>query len=533
MHYKFKKKLNKIKAWHLILLFFILNLIFLTNFPFVHSDEAWLSGLSRQILEQKTFKTTETFFDLLPRHPHAIKAFFHSIQIIFIKLFTYNIFSFRLISLISGSLSLFIFYKISYLITKSKSLSLASIVILAVEIQFIYSSHLARQEIILVLIMLIAIYYFLKEIYYQKKYISNFNFKKYHSNLKDIILAIILGTAIGFHPNALIISLPMVLIYSWSLFFKKEFKLKNYFSFMATLAFIALIFVYLSYSLDPNFFSNYLNYGANLGVLNSFLLKFKNLKIFYLKLFYQISGTYYLPLIKFQLLFFLIISIIASLKLFFKKDQINLYLILSIIGINLGFLLIGRYNQTSIIFIFPLYYLLFINLSKNLRPKLVFSLISILIICLTVNSGIVIYNDSHHNYQNYLNQIGKVIPANAKVLANLNTDYYFENGSLIDYRNLAFLAENNISFAEYITKNKIEYIIYPEEMDFIYNSRPQWNILYGNLYPFYSQLQTFLEKEAKLVKSFTNSTYGMRITPKIGEKEWKIKIYKVQNKADF
>lgn len=533
MNYKFKKQLTKIRAWQLILLFFIFNLIFLTSFPFVHSDEAWLSGLSRQILEQRTLKTTESFFDLLPRHPHAIKVFFHLIQIIFIKLFSYNIFSFRLISLLSGSLSLFVFYKLSYLITKSKFLSLASLIILAVEIQFIYSSHFARQEIILVLIMLIAIYYFLKKIYYQKKYISKLNFKNYHSTLKDITLAIILGTAIGFHPNAFIIALPLVLIYSWNLFFTKEFKFKNYFSFISTLAFIALLFICFSYFLDPNFFNNYLNYGSNLGVLDSFLVKLKNLKIFYLKLFYQISGTYYLPLIKFQLLFFLIISIIASLKIFFKKDQINLYLILSIIGINFGYLLIGRYNQTSIIFIFPLYYLLFINLIKNLNPKITLSLISILIICLTLNSGIAIYNDSYDNYQSYLNQIGTIVPSKTKVLANLNTDYYFENGSLIDYRNLSFLAKNNISFAEYIAKNQIKYIIYPEEMDFIYNSRPQWNILYGNLYPFYSQLQTFLEKETKLVKSFSNSTYGIRIASKIDEKEWGIKIYKVKNRADF
>ncbi|MFW6229448.1 MAG: 4-amino-4-deoxy-L-arabinose transferase, partial [Halanaerobium sp.] len=200
---------------------------------------------------------------------------------------------------------------------------------------------------------------------------------------------------------------------------------------------------------------------------------------------------------------------------------------LSLLGINLGYLIIGRYNQTTIIFIFPLFYLLFVNLIKNVNFRITGSLIVILIIFLGLNIIITVMNQSHQNYQDYLGQISEVVPQNAAVLANLNTDYYFENGSLFDYRNLDYLEENNLSFADYIAKNKIEYIIYPEEMDFIYNSRPSWNILYGNLYPYYSEMQQFLEQEAELIKEFNNSTYAMRIVSEIGKKNWSVKIYKV------
>ena len=124
MNSSIKNISKKIEARHIILLFFIFNLFFLTNFPFVHSDEAWLSGLSRQIMQTKNPASTEAFFDLLPRQPHAIKILFHLLQIIFIQFFDYKIFTFRLISLLTGSLSLFIFYKISFFITKSKKLSL-------------------------------------------------------------------------------------------------------------------------------------------------------------------------------------------------------------------------------------------------------------------------------------------------------------------------------------------------------------------------------------------------------------------------
>ena len=531
MYSSFKHKFNQIKSWQLIIIFFIINLFFLTHFPFIHSDEAWLSGLSRQIMETGNLASTESFFDLLPRFPHAVKIFFHLLQIIFISIFNYKIFAFRLISLLAGSLSLYFFYKISFLITQSKLLSLGALIILAVDIHFIYSSHLARQEIILILIMLTAFYYFLKNVEQYNTYLSNLSFHSENSALKDIILALILGTAIGFHPNAFIIALPLIIIYSWNLFFNKNFTLKNYLSFGVTLALIALIFIYLSFQFDPNFISSYSSYGAGLGVLDSFLVKLENLQVFYQKLFYRVSGTYYIPPIKFQLLFFAAVTLISLLKLIFKKEKISLYLLMSLLAVNLGYFIIGRYNQTSIIFIFPLCYLLFINLIKKINLKQAGTLIIILAVILSVNSGIAVIKDSHYNYQDYLQQIAEVVPRDARVLANLNADYYFENASLFDYRNLAYLEENNLSFSDYIAKNKIEYIIYPEEMDVIYNSRPSWNILYGNLYPYYSEMQQFLNQRTKLIKSFSNSTYAMRIVRKIDQKDWSVKIYKVNSPA--
>ncbi|RAK04194.1 hypothetical protein C8C77_104177 [Halanaerobium saccharolyticum] len=171
----------------------------------------------------------------------------------------------------------------------------------------------------------------------------------------------------------------------------------------------------------------------------------------------------------------------------------------------------------------------FAYLIKDINLKQAVTLLTIIVIILSLNTVITVFNDSHYNYQDYLQQIAEVVPEDTRVLANLNTDYYFKNGSLFDYRNLDYLEENNLSFSQYIAKNEIEYIIYPEEMDFIYNSRPTWNILYGNLYPYYSDMQQFLEQETKLIKSFSNSTYGMRIVREIGQKKWSVKIYKVNS----
>lgn len=196
----------------------------------------------------------------------------------------------------------------------------------------------------------------------------------------------------------------------------------------------------------------------------------------------------------------------------------------------MGYVIVGRYNQTSIIFIFPVCYLILLNIISSWQKKYSAIILTIIISVLVFNTISTIIKDSHYNYGNYLADIATVLDEDDKVLANLNSNYYFNNGKLLDYRNLAFLKENNLSFSEYIKTRGIEYIIYPEEMDFIYNSRPVWNILYGNLYPYYQEMNEFLREECKLVDSFTNKTYGMRIARYVGEKDWEIKIYKVENR---
>lgn len=531
------KMFKKIKLIHiLIFLFFILNLFILTSYPFVHSDEAWLSGLSRNILESGDFTVTESFFDLMPRNPHAIKIFFHSLQIVFIKIFTYSIFSMRLLSLAAASLSLYLFYKISRLIVGSDKLSIPAVLVMAVDIHFLYSSHLARQEIILVLIFLTAFNYLLSNILGTSAELRlsddlpQNNVIKKHSIKKDIVLALILSIGMGVHPNVFIISLPFIIIYTYELFFGGALKFKNYFAFGSILALNALLITILSFKFDNSFLSNYAEYGETLGVLNSAALKLDGLDYFYQKIFYRVSGTYYIPPVKLQFIIFALILISALIFIFIKRRKIDLYLFLSIIAVNLGYIIIGRYNQTSIIFIFPIFYLLFISILAHLfKDNIRFSylFLALIIILLSINTFYALFNDQFSSYQEYTNNISHAVASNDKVLANLNSEYYFENASLFDYRNLDYLDENNLSFAEYIEKNDIEYIIYPEEMDFIYNSRPEWNHIYGNLYPYYDEMQEFINNNTKLVDEFTDSTYAMRIVRYIEQKDWQVKVYKV------
>ncbi|MEL7564128.1 MAG: glycosyltransferase family 39 protein [Dehalobacterium sp.] len=510
-------KFNYKPMWLFLLFYFIINTLFLTKFPFVHSDEFWLSGLSRNIMETGNISVTETFFDLYPRHPHAIKTIFHLVQVFFIKIFNYHIFTIRLISLLCGILSLGCFFRLCLLITNSKKISFASALLLSFDIQFIYASHFARQEIILLFVLLCTLYSFFRHL-------------DTHTLKHDIILAAITGTAIGIHPNSFIIAVTMVSMYFYQIWITKKFRFNNLVFFIMPLSIFALFFIALSFWCDPRFFFHYAAYGDQFGVLDPLISKIQEITLFYLKLFYQISGTYYTPNIKFQFFLFTAIIVLTIIKLACPQDRDQKHqtisILIAIIAVNFSIILIGRYNQTSIVLQFPLFYLLAAYLFKDLKAGLRKASILMIMAILLTNSYQNIFPFLGHDYQRYINEIAKAVPKNIPVLANLNCEPYFSQGKLFDYRNLAFLADHQITFKEYIRKNKIQYIIYPEEMDVIYQERPKWNGLYGSL-TYYEDMIDFFHTNCRQVYQFSDPIYGIRIAPYINDKPWKIKIYQV------
>jgi 4-amino-4-deoxy-L-arabinose transferase-like glycosyltransferase len=476
----------------------------------MHSDESWLSGLTRNMM-QNGLNATETFFDLVPRYPHAIKSLFHIIQMPFIVVFGYNLFSVRLVSQLFGIVLLITIYKITFHISKSISKSLLITMALAFDVQFLYASHFARQEIIIATGIIIAIYYIYKEI-------NTWSYKK------DIIVGSIIGILIGVHPNSFIVALTVGSIYIYYLTIDKKIKIKNALLLIGTVGLFASLFIALSFIMDNNFINNYLAYGSHLGVKSSLAEKILNIIPFYKKLFLQISGTYYTPFIIIQLVVFGVAFLFSIVRAYY--DRKVLLFLFPIIAVNVGYIIIGRYSQPSIFLLFPLCYMLvFYLIITTIKNHHIVSLIRMSVFMLLV-SIVMIVPYLNNDYNEYLSGIKKHVSQDSKVLANLNSDYAFDNGCLFDYRNLEYLDENNMSFKQYIRKNDIEYIIYPEEMDFIYEKRPVWNIVYGNIYPYYEDMQKFFVEECELVNEF-NSPYGMRIVQFSQNKKWNIKIYKV------
>ena len=115
-----QKRTATVAVLVILAVFFVGNLCFLTQYPFVHSDEPWLAGLTRNMMEQGSLGVTETFFDLKPRYPHAVKSIFHLLQMPLIALFGYGAFSVRLLSLLGGTTALWLFYCVAQKLCNSK-----------------------------------------------------------------------------------------------------------------------------------------------------------------------------------------------------------------------------------------------------------------------------------------------------------------------------------------------------------------------------------------------------------------------------
>ena len=490
-----------------IFVYFLINIIFLDQFPFVHSDESWLGGLSRLYLEEGTPVVTESFFDLLPRYPHSIKIVFHYLQALFIFCLGYSPFVLRLISLLSGCGVLFIFYLMARKFLHRQSLAFISVLILAMDIQFIYAAHFARQEILILLLILLCVYI---------KLFMDFP-------RKDLLLSVMTGLAIGIHPNAFFIAVILGVLYVYSILVNKN-SFKPLIVHVFCTGCLAMMYVLISLRMDPDFIYHYRTFGEQFGVFDSSINRTVQIVDFYRKLYYQVSGTYYMPPIRLQLLLFAGAGVLSLASLLSKKrSDMVIQLLLILFGINLTLILIGRYNQTSIVFIFPFAWLLVLHWVERLRFSPVVAILLIIQISSSY-SAIAPYMQNH--YQSYIHEIKAHVPDDANVLANLNTEFYFQNDTLFDYRNLHFLKDNDISFESYIMERNIQYIIYPEEMDFIYNRRPVWNGIYGNLYPYYDDMQRFLKERCQVVHQF-HSPYGMRIVLFQNNQDWLITVYEV------
>lgn len=574
-----------------IFCYFLVSFSFLTAFPFVHSDESWLSGLTRNMMESGELGVTETFYDLKPRYPHAIKLVFHLLQMPMLGLFRYQIFSVRLLSLLFGCAALILFYFLLKRIFSMPGESLdrcledegisgqlpgrefpgegscwyplAGTVLLSADIQFIYASHFARQEIILVCCIIACVLAVITK--------------------RPAAAGLITGLSIGLHPNSFLIGAmcaamlfpsirqtgdggqaggPSVLSGKFPESWRRLEAWKALLKYAGITAVFAAFFVAVSLSFDRGFFRHYLEYGnSEFDIGAPVTSKLLELPYFFQKIWYGVSGTYYVPDIRFEFVLFGLAAVFLAALLLSGKLKYRAEAVLigkGIAGMLLGMVLIGRYNQTGIVFLFPLFFLMVLLAAANLaeRPEpgskkaerrtgfLQFrlfrtgsrargavhgGLVMVLILTVASLSAIQIAPWLKFSYDDYLGEIAKAVPRDSKVLANLNSEYYFENGKLLDYRNLSYLKDEGMSIEEYVRKNKIEYIVLSDEMDLIYSQRPVWNMIYGN--PRYmEELHRFLEEHCVPVHRFRNDLYGIRIVQYIDSgRAFTVQIFKVKD----
>ena len=337
------------QIFFLLALYFLLNLFFIDSYPFVHSDEAWLASLTRSIITEKNPAATEEFFRTTERFPHSVKLLFHIIQVPFIKM-DFSINSARLISIIASVCVLYFLYLLIKQYISSKFIRIFTLLLIITDIQYIYISRFARQEIIIYLFAVI-----------QLVIIASIN----KDNLRRVILSVSLlsGFSIFIHPNSFIVFTGIIPFIAVTFLYKK-YKISNLIKNIGLYIFITFIFgtIALSASLtmDRDFLTHYYNFGSKHGVGDSLFIKLLVFPRFLYKIYYQVQGTYYLPDVRVQFYMFAAALIIAFfLGFLVKKSRIRIIpLVLFSAGITAGIVIIGKYSPPSIFFLFPVLWIL-------------------------------------------------------------------------------------------------------------------------------------------------------------------------------
>lgn len=521
------KKITKSIITIYISIYSLFSYFTLTLFPYIHSDEPWLAGLSKAYLEHKTIFVTEPFFDLMPRTAHSIKSFFHFFQSVFISLFGYNIHSVRLISFLFGIGSLILIYLILEDCLENSLLPLLITILISLNKQFIYASHLARQEIILVFMLCLA-YRLYQLDTYKRPYIK-------------FLVPCVIGISIGFHANAFILALMIGIILLKDVLSKKK-KSRELLYYISILSLFALTHIIISLIGNPNFISEYINYGSTLGITATPTGRIQNFIDFYIKLYYQVSGTYYLPDLK-EFFGMSCLIVITSFILLYKKKDKHSNGLLMLIAFNIGIFIIGRFNPTSIVFfLFPIYLLLGVlidtllsSLTINSRSHLIsYGLYALVLVFIgfNISSNYSLFTNYQYNdYDHYEATINDYIDNSSIVLGNLSSGFVFGESTFLDIRNLAFLSEdsmtnNTSTLYTYLKKHKINTIIYYEEYDYIHRNS-QWQILYGDDTHYYHDLNEILTHYGQLLYEFEAPIYGTRIIRYMNDYPFKVMIYQI------
>lgn len=503
---------NRENRWALLFLIAFLgcNLVVLTRFPLVHSDESWLAGLTRNMMETGSLGITEPFFDLKPRFPHAIKLLFHLFQMPFLLVFGYSAFSVRLMSLLFGAVGLFLAFRCA---RKSASLrfSLSFMVLLSLNAQFLSAAHTARQEIVLLCGQLVLLFMFLDD---NGTITARFALRA----------GIVTGLCVGIHPNSFLLAMGCGLTMLLLMLARRRFSTKPLLMYIAATGGIALVFVGLSFLFDNQFPAHYLAYGeTEFDLKVSFSSKFLEFGYYVQKLWHAVSGTYRLPELRPQLILCLLLPTWASIRAVRTGDAHLIIPLGMSLGALAGTVVIGRYNQLSAVLWMLPCLMLIPPLLAGLRMKM--PLLLIAAVAFAVSSVVSFLPDFSYSYRNYLKRIAAYVSPDETTLGNLNAGFYFENNALFDYRNLTYLQENGLSFAEYVRMRGIEVILWPEEMDFIYDHRPLWNIIYGN--PRYvEEVEDYLSTHCTYLGEFEDPGYAVRIVQEIG-KPYKVRIYRI------
>lgn len=519
----------------------VANSLILTRFPYIHSDEPWLAGLSLAVLREKSLFVTEPFFDLFPRQPHALKILFHAIQSAFIQLFGFRAFSVRLVSLIAASVILVLLFSFFSTVFANEYYALAATMAFSVHIQFLYAAHFARQEILLLIVLVLAAW--LYESDRPQRY---------------WLIPTVIGLSATLHPNAFILAVMVGMVLLKDVL-ARRIASRRLLQYGGILVAFALALVGMSLAVTPAFLTNYALYGETLAVSSTIGDRWQNFIEFLIKIRDQISGSYWLPNLRFwfvlavvNVLAATLVLILAGKKLVRSNRRGLENGLCGLSGFFVALFIIGRNNPTSILFaLFPLTLLtghllqtLLRSRSRALKGLAVLIGMTILTIGLTGSLKAILpiigenssasmtigLRANSDPYDTYLAEIERHLPEDSVVLGNLSAGFALADDRFYDIRNLDYRTDRDM--AAYCAERQINVVIWYEEYDYILRN-PQWRILYeeqsndGAGAETLSALKELIEKQGRSLHVFESPVYGTRIIRYMGDYPWKVSLFAI------
>lgn len=426
----------------------IFSLYTLDKYPLHHIDEAWLSSIVDNYVEGNGWNTAPSTFRERPYSYMQYGNIFLGLQHLVFSIAGYSLVSARIPSLLSFIVFYWLFYFLLQRLKLGSSIIIPTMALIAVSRAILYSSHHARQEMLTLLFLLLAIHLFLETFSHRRSPGIRL--------LLSAATAIVTTLSLEVHMNGLIIGLAISVLFAHRLFFVKErYSFPVTATFVITSAAMIMLWFGIRYSVDPSFVKYYLEQGESSGTF-SMLNRFDSLVNFIGK--QTLSRPYQKNLPELFTASILAFSFIYAAV---KRIHLESTILTVFICIWIGLILMNRFNGYYYVLVLPWSYCIISTvISKQRMHPLLGTLIVINAFSFTYYFSVNFFVNTS-SFGKQLQHELQHMKDDESVLGEISYQYYLNDKNYIAFRDLVWYMDNipGASIDNYMTKYKIRYII--------------------------------------------------------------------------
>lgn len=433
----------------LFLFYVTIHLLTLCKLPSIWRDDAWMSDPSWNFLKNGNFGSSlfEGFYGLEKSNTYHGRIHLISLALVF-KLFGYGPYQARIVSFLSGLLATFFIYLIGKKLFDIKVGATAAVLFLFFR-TFMYYSHWARQEMMLTLFILAAIYLYL--LAKNKKFLF-------------FLCGLIASLSMDVHLNGIMLPIVIGVLFLFE-YRMKFFKQIGFWFYFSGVILGIIYWIALHILPDPSLFWHQWNDYLK-GIFNPPIFSGKNLfEILiceterYGYIFrYTKAGEKYLDF------FEMTVTIIAMTFGIRRNPEKKILLIIVLTFISLFPLLVAQKSVFYIIYLYPFFILSIAAFSYNSKNqfRIIFGKIAVLIIILSniFYCSFRLIESRENNFYKYLETLKSFIVPGCAIAGQPTWWYGFYNSTSKYYALAVFDGGQNLS--AFIKEKNIRYILFDE-----------------------------------------------------------------------